>query len=82
MIIFILKWEKLKRLTSSLKIIEKKKMNKKNNNPPLWYNENIKIGTKNITDNIRLANSILNNNLKFIKILLSTIVSVSLAIAK
>ena len=75
--ILILKYDKLKIYTNSDKIIKAKKINKRNNKMPPWYNEYRKIGMKKITAINLLTNSKLNNCLKFSKNLLSAIVSIS-----
>tara|TARA_B100001057_G_scaffold496624_1_gene598564 strand:+ start:1500 stop:1718 length:219 start_codon:yes stop_codon:yes gene_type:complete len=70
----------LKILNNSLKIIIKKNINNKNKKIPPRFKEYIKIGTNIITENILLTNSILKRDLKFDKIILSTIISFSLEI--
>tara|TARA_A100001011_G_C13740904_1_gene607380 strand:+ start:258 stop:461 length:204 start_codon:yes stop_codon:yes gene_type:complete len=59
------RFDKLNIFISSLKIIMKKKINNKNNKIPPSYKEYVKIGTKIMTENNLLPNSILKRDLKF-----------------
>ena len=61
----ILRFDNLKIITNSLRIIIKKKINKEIKKIPPWYNEKTKTGTNMIADNNLLASSILKSDLKF-----------------
>ena len=78
----ILRFDNLKIVINSIKIIIKKKINKEIKKMPPWYKEKTKTGTNMIADSSLLASSILKSNLKFEKILLFTIISFSIEVIK